>query len=189
MSASMLKVMRPAAKRIRRGLTLIEAAMVLVILALVVGAVMLYYQGANSSRQVSAVSGQIAAVQQAVRSAFAGQADLTGLDNASISQYLPSTMLASTTGGAGTAQVGQLRHAFNGPLTVTTPDQSYFVVTLDRIPYDACKRLATMDMGRAALGFSIGAPATAVNPPPMNRTDANTNCGATGVRTLSWAFQ
>ena len=56
MSANMLKIMRPAAKRIRRGLTLIEAAMVLVILALVVGAVMLYYQGANSSRQVSAVS-------------------------------------------------------------------------------------------------------------------------------------
>ena len=98
-------------------------------------------------------------------------------------------MLLSGTGGAATGQVDQLRHAFSGPLTVATADGSYFTVTLDKIPYDACKKLATMDMGRAALGFSIGATATAANPPPMNRTDANTSCGDTGTKTLSWAFQ
>jgi type II secretory pathway pseudopilin PulG len=191
MSASMLKVMRPATKRLRRGLTLIEAAMVLVILALVVGAVMLYYQGANSSRQVSQVSGQIAAVQQAVRSAFAGQADLTGLDNAAISRYLPSSMTQSATGGNSTAASMELRHAFAGPLEVKVGGTtSYFTITLKKIPYDACKRLATMDMGRAALALAVADAVTDEGtPPPMSRTAANTQCGDTGTKSLTWAFQ
>ena len=55
-------------RRTRRGLTLIEAAMVLTILALVVAGVMLFYQNATTSQKISQAAGQISTIQQAVRS-------------------------------------------------------------------------------------------------------------------------
>ncbi len=187
MSAN-LNTLPGRAQRRRRGLTLIEAAMVLVILALVVGAVMLYYQSANQNRQISAVAGQLAATQQAVRSAYAGQADLSDLENTSITRYLPASMVV----GGATATTGELRHAFNGRLTVDgrATGGTYFTVTLANIPYDACKRLATMDMGRATLGLAVGSVATDTSvQAPHSRAAAETECGTTGTKTMSWAFQ
>jgi len=181
MSAT-LNTVKARAQRRRRGLTLIEAAMVLVILALVVGAVMLYYQSANANRQISATAGQLASVQQAVRAAYSGQADLSDLTNSAISKYLPSGMVKDD---------NTLRHAFNGDLSVAPGNGgSYFTVTLASVPSDACKRLATMDMGRAVLGLTIGGGvATDTNPPPYTRILAESSCGTSGTKTMSWAFQ
>lgn len=184
MSAN-LNTLPGRAQRRRRGLTLIEAAMVLVILALVVGAVMLYYQSANQNRQISAVAGQLAATQQAVRSAYAGVNDLTGITEKEIQKYLPASMTDSQ---------GNIRHAFNGPMKVSTTNGSYFTVSLNGIPYDACKRLATMDMGRATLGLNIvkgagGGSEDITNAPPFTKDNAQTACGDTGVTSLAWTFQ
>src|SRR3546814_9545479 len=65
---------------IQRGLTLIEAAMVLAIATLVVAGIMMFFQSANMNSKTNEAVGQLGAVQQAVRSVYAGQPTYTGLN-------------------------------------------------------------------------------------------------------------
>lgn len=167
---------------VRKGLTLIEAAMVLVILALVIGGVMLYYNSASTGRQTSEAAGQLAAVQQAVRSMYAGQADYTGLSNNVIAQSLPNKMLF---GGAAS---GQLRHAFNNTVTVAPAGTgNQFTITFDGIPVEACMKLATQDMGRGITSLAIGG-GGAANAPPYTPAAAQTACGNAGSQSMTWTI-
>ena len=148
------------ANRKRRGLTLIEAAMVLTILALVVAGVMLFYQNASTSQKISSASGQISAVQQAVRSAYAGRPSYANLRNEDIQGQLPTSMVSSAS---------DLRNAFNGPIEVNASNAggsngSAFTISFGGLPSEACLRLAAVDMGRAALGVSVNG---TVGTPPL----------------------
>src|SRR3546814_8062460 len=67
------KAFRKKAPLIQRGLTLIEAAMVLAIATLVVAGIMMFFQSANMNARTNEAVGQLGAVQQAVRSVYAGQ--------------------------------------------------------------------------------------------------------------------
>lgn len=168
-------------RRVRRaGLTLIEAAMVLVILALVIGGVMLYYNSASTGRQTSEAAGQLAAIQQAVRSMYAGQADYTGLSNTVIAQGLPNKMLF------GGATSGQLRHAFNNNVTVAPAGTgNQFTITFNGVPVEACMKLATQDLGRGVTDLQIGGTAGVQ---PRNPGDAQTQCGNAGSQTMVWTI-
>ncbi len=185
-------------RTLRKGLTLIEAAMVLTILALVIGGVMLYYSSANQSRQTSVAAGQVGAIQNAVRGVFAGQSNYgtTGTAlNPNIFQSLPASMLKD--------QAGSLQHAFNGPILVAAGDAgggdgSGFTITLQGVPQQACLKLATMDLGRSTTGIkavtgSGGGAATqgsavGTDIPPMTPANAQSACGTATNSTVSWMF-
>lgn len=165
---------------VRKGLTLIEAAMVLVILALVIGGVMLYYSQASSGRQTSEAAGQIAAVQQAVRAMYAGQADYTGLNNTVIASSLPNKMLFNGPNS------GELRHAFNSAVVVgqaATPNQ--FTISFAGIPVEACMKLATQDLGRGVTILDIGGTPGAQ---PRTPADAKLQCGNAGSQNMTWTI-
>lgn len=177
MSATVLTL--KARARRRRGLTLIEAAMVLVILALVVGGVMLFYQNANQSRQVSEAQSQLAAIQQSVRSWSSGQYGYDGLTVTSLKQYLPAKMM-DTTGAT-------LRHAFGGTGDITGDSTTgTFTVQLNSIPRDACQKLSTTDMGRALVKIDVNG--TAVEGQAMTRTSAQTACSSASANIMKWTF-
>ena len=103
--------MRAAArKRRQRGLTLIEAAMVLGVLAVVVGGIMWVFTATNQNRQTSTALTQLTTIVERVRTLYGGQSSFTGLNNAALidTQSLPASMVSGTT----------LRHAFNAAITV-----------------------------------------------------------------------
>ena len=92
-----------------RGLTLIEAAMVLAISTLVVAGIMLFFQTASSSNKANNVLSQLAAIQSAVQSLYSGQPVYTGMDTDTIgsSGILPEKMTVLNGGNQ------DIRHAFN----------------------------------------------------------------------------
>lgn len=170
------------ANRKRRGLTLIEAAMVLTILALVVAGVMLFYQNASTSQKISAASGQISAVQQAVRSAYAGRPNYTGLANADIANQLPTSMVNGAS---------DLRNAFGGQIVVAANNGggssgSAFTISFAGLPSEACLRLSAVDMGRAALGISVNGD---TGTPPMAPAAAQDACGTGNNSTIIWTLR
>lgn len=171
----------------RRGLTLIEAAMVLAILALVVAGIMLFYTQANTSRQTTAALGELAAVQQAVRGLYGGQSSYTGITNAALvnTDAMPQRMIA--TGGT-------LRHSFNGLVNVTAGDAgagagSGFQVEFTNVPSDACSRMLTSDLGRGLFSVSAGGQtrSQAATPPPFDPAGAGAACSSNS-NTIRWIF-
>lgn len=174
------------AKRSRRGLTLIEAAMVLTIMALVVAGVMLFYQNASTSQKISSAAGQVSAVQQAVRAAYAGQPTYSGLSTAAIAGQLPTSMVVSGS--------TDLRNAFNGPITVGShngggTDNSAFTITFSGLPAEACSRLAAVDMGRAALGIVVNNNGGLTLIPPVQPTVAQGYCGTNNNSSIQWILR
>src|SRR3546814_8355996 len=81
-----------------RGLTLIEAAMVLGIATLVVIGAMAFFSAANGTAKITEIVGELTAVQQAVRSVYAGQpayADLAPMALARSRSEEPTSELQS----------------------------------------------------------------------------------------------
>ena len=174
---------RATARRVRRGLSLIEAAAVLGLLMLVVAGAMLLYQNASTNSRVAESASQLATIQEFKRPTYAGSAGFTGLQNSTIANTLPAKMNA---GG------GALRHAFNGTVTVLPTNtgggtDSGFYVAFTGVPAEACQKLATMDMGRAIVGLVIGgATASTTTPPPFTPANAQNGCGTSGTTTMTW---
>jgi len=172
--------------RRRRGLTLIEAATVLAILALVVAGIMVLYTNADTSRKTTTALNQLATIQQGVRSVYGGQSTYSGLSSEIIanSQHLPSSMISGTT----------IRHAFNGVVTILPADagggeNSGFSVQFTNVPKDPCVKMVTSDLGRGLFSVSVGGQTrsqTGATPPPFDPGAANTACGSSN--SITWIF-
>jgi type II secretory pathway pseudopilin PulG len=175
----------------RRGLTLIEATMVLAIATVVVAGVLVFYSQSNTNSKVNEVMGQLNAIQSGVRSAYSGAGDYTGLDNAAIigARVLPNKMIAGT----------NIRHALNGAVTIASADvaggtANAFTVAIASVPRDACIRIMTMDMGSGVydLTTTVSGAGTALASQagtyrPRTPVEANTNCGVTAT-TITYTF-
>lgn len=173
------------ARSARRGLTLIEAAMVLAILALVVAGVMLFYTNANTSRQTTAAIGELAAVQQAVRSLYGGQPTYSGVSASLIasSKALPARMTSGST----------LRHSFNGQIDIAEASAgggvgSGFQVTFRNVPQEACVKMLSYDFGRGLYAAGVGsATRTQATGLPFPLNAANAECANTN-NDVVWIF-
>jgi type II secretory pathway pseudopilin PulG len=179
-------ISRKAAIIRQRGLTLIEAATVLAILAFVVAGIMVLYTNADQSRKTTTTLSQLANVQQAVRSLYGSQATYDNLTSSALatSQSLPQGMISGTT----------LRHAFNGVINIAPADagggsNSGFSVEFTNIPKDPCVKMASADLGRGLYSLTVGGQtrSQAGTPPPFDPATAITACG-TSSNTLSWIF-
>ncbi|GJD90736.1 Major structural subunit of bundle-forming pilus [Methylobacterium hispanicum] len=187
-----LAAIRAAARR--RGLTLIETAMVLALAAVFLAGVMLFFQNASVGSKTNEATSQLAAIQQAIRTVYAGQASYitsTGtMEQALIAtRSVPAKMV--TADGAG------LRHAFNGPVLLgATADGANFQVVFNGLPSDACSKMLTMDFGRGLLTVSGsssvqslgGSGGSSGSTGPMNPVEAGQACGNNNTSSIAWTF-
>ena len=185
-------LIRAAARR--KGLTLIETAMVLAIAAVFIAGVMLFFQNASISAKTNEATSQLAAIQQAVRTVYAGQASYDAGDGNIINglvatRSIPQKMV--------TTDNTQLRHAFNGPILIApTAGGANFDVVFNGLPSDACAKMLTMDFGRGLLlvsGSSTvqstgGTGASNGSTGPMTPTEAGTACGTANTSSIKWTF-
>ena len=185
-------LVRAAARR--RGLTLIETAMVLAIAAVFIAGVMLFFQNASISAKTNEATSQLAAIQQAVRTVYAGQASYDA-GTGSIVQGLiaprsvPAKMVHTST--------QTLRNAFNRDVDVQpVANGANFDVVFNGLPSDACAKMLTMDFGRGLLQVS-GSPSaqtaggtggTSGSTGPMTPTDAGEACGSNNTSSIKWTF-
>jgi len=179
-------ISRKSAIKRQRGLTLIEAATVLAILAFVVAGIMVMYTGADQSRKTTTALSQLASIQQGVRSMYGGQATYSNLTTSAVaaSASLPSSMVSGTT----------LRHAFNGSVNITPADagggsNSGFQIEFTNVPKDPCVKMVSADLGRGLYSLTVGGQtrSQAGTPPPFDPTNAIAACSSSS-NTIDWVF-
>nr|WP_250807221.1 type 4 pilus major pilin [Neorhizobium tomejilense] len=179
---------RKLGKNRKKGATLMETIAVLAIIGMLAATALVMWNSANTSRQTTTALTQLNQIQTAVRNLYAGQANYTGLSNATLinAKSLQQSMIASTT---------SIRHSFSGEVTVTPTTVAGiggFIVQYDGIPKDACAQLLTKDLGRGvyeagtttAKRTQTGAQGATL---PFPLAAANTACAGT-YNTLTWTF-
>lgn len=165
-----------------RGLTLIEAATVLAILAIVVAGIMVLYRNADMSRKTTAALNQLNTIQSAISTLYSGQSTYSGLTAAALtdSQALPSGMINGST----------IRHAFNGVVNIAPADigggtGSGFEIEFTNVPKDPCVKIVTFDMGRGLHSVSVnGGNASAE---PLTPAAAISAC-SNSSNSIAWQF-
>ena len=186
-SSTQITPRRSFIHRRRRGVTLIEAAMVLSIFAVFIAGIMTFYTTADGSRKTSTAISELGAIQQAVRSLYASQATYVGVGNAVLtnSDALPAKMVDGA----------NIRHSLNGLVTVAPAntgggENSGYSVEFTNIPIDACTKIATQDLGRGLFSIAIGGNTRAINgtPPPFDPQTAGTSCSQAN-NTITWVFR
>ncbi|HHU2117506.1 TPA: pilus assembly protein, partial [Escherichia coli] len=76
------KKMNLRKNKMEKGLSLIEASMVLALSAIVVSGVMFYYQSASDSNKTQNTVSQVMSVMSAINGLYVGQASYTDLTDA-----------------------------------------------------------------------------------------------------------
>lgn len=90
-----------AKKKFQKGLSLIEASMVLVLSAVVVAGVMVYYQSAQDNNKMEQTLSQTLSLVGGVNGLYAGQSNYNGLDTATVAQSgaIPDSAIDTSTTG------------------------------------------------------------------------------------------
>ncbi|WP_456717861.1 MULTISPECIES: type 4 pilus major pilin [unclassified Bradyrhizobium] len=185
--------MRHRLARIRRrqkGLTLIEAAMVLGVAAIVIAGVLVLYNTANTSNKTSEALNQLNIIQQAVRQIYGGGSSFSDLTTQTLadSKVLPARMI-----NAGATP--PLVNAFNGTIDVNYDATSGgFSVDFGGLPVEACVTLATKDYGRSLASLAAGS--SGGNPLMDDKsaglpsaTLAGQACDSNSANHLIWIFR
>lgn len=164
-------------RRKQRGLTLIEAAMVLAVATLVLAGVMLAFQTASTSGKIGDSITQLGSIQQAVRSTYSGRSDYANLDAGVLidSKALQAKMVNESS--------RTIRHPFNGNVEVA-PATNGFTVTYDAMPPEACVKLVTLDLGTGVQQIAVGGTTRTKALTPAEATSA---CGSAPVD-IVWTF-
>lgn len=192
-----------ALRRTRKGIALIEVAMTLGIAALVAAGALFYYNTASENSRTNEAMGQIAALQELVRTMYQGQGSYNGLSNTLVAQ---NPMLANKYRNCGTttpcvpsAGTGVVS-PFSRPVTFAPTNETgatgttHFSVTFEGVPRSACARLATADLGTGMVQITVtptgggggGGGGTTAAGRPLTPTEANTAC-ANGAN-IRWVF-
>jgi len=177
------------AKRREKGLTLIEASMVLALSAVVVAGVMLYYQSASDNNRLQNAEGELGSIQSAVQTIFAGQSNYQGLT---------TTMLAGSSSIPPNLQSGsginfKVLTPWNSPVTVVgdpgTP-WAHYTITYTGVPQGPCVSMGSQQLGSSLISVGFNGK-TAGAPSPSNASNATTGCSATvvGGNTIAWLFK
>lgn len=145
--------------KMEKGLSLIEASMVLALSAIVVSGVMFYYQSASDSNKTQNTVSQVMSVMSAINGLYVGQASYTGLSDTVLynSSAVPTNYKVSP---------GVINNPFGGRLHVapnTDPSGGYALL-LDGVPQSSCVNIASMNLGTSLQGVGVGKNL-------MNRTD------------------
>ncbi len=138
--------------KMEKGLSLIEASMVLALSAIVVSGVMFYYQSASDSNKTQNTVSQVMSVMSAINGLYVGQASYNGLSDTVLynSSAVPANYKGSTT--------GEINNPFGGRLHVvqnTGPSKGY-ALHLEGVPQSSCVNIASMNLGTSLQGVGVG---------------------------------
>ncbi len=139
-------------KKVEKGLSLIESAMVLALAATVTAGVMFYYQAASDSNKTQAAISEVMSATSAINGLYIGQSSYANVSSTILknSSAIPDNY--KTTNG--------ISNPFGGDLVVgppTSADNKAFgyYLQLTKLPKSACISLATLNLGTSAAGYGV----------------------------------
>ncbi|HAV8297171.1 TPA: pilus assembly protein [Escherichia coli] len=137
-------------KKAEKGLSLIEASMVLALSAIVVSGVMFYYQSASDSNKTQNTVSEVMSVMSAINGLYVGQSSYTGLSDSVL--YNSSAVPANYKG-----TTGVINNPFGGRLHVApnTSAAGGYALLLDGVPQSSCVNIASMNLGTSLQGVGV----------------------------------
>ncbi|EEV8084775.1 type 4 pilus major pilin [Escherichia coli] len=136
----------------QKGLSLIEASMVLALSAIVVSGVMYYYQAASDNNKTQSTVSEVMSIVSAVNGLYVGTSGYDGL-NASVilkTSAVPENYKSKNG--------NNIMHPFGGELTLgPTKNKTGYYIELDNIPKSACVNLSSMNFGTSLGGVGVNA--------------------------------
>lgn len=177
-------------KKIKRGITLIEAAMTLAIAAVLIAGVMLFYQSASTGSGINKATGQVMTIMSTVKQLYSSATSYSGLTNTVIYASMPRDMQ-----GASPALV----NSFGGSITMgTAASNAQATVQFVDVPRTACTKLAGNDFGNDVVDVLVGSqtasgtaattPLTVMSAGKPSVATVNTNCSG-DLNTVRWVFR
>lgn len=150
-----MNILNQKKKKLEKGLSLIESAMVLALAATVTAGVMFYYQSASDSNKSQSAISLVMSATSAINGLYIGQAGYTGLSPTVLinSSAIPDTY-KDTAGST-------INNPFGGKLVPVAADTAAdgafgYALTLNGLPKSACISLATLNLGTSAKGYGVG---------------------------------
>lgn len=170
--------------KMEKGLSLIEASMVLALSAIVVSGVMFYYQSASDSNKTQNTVSQVMSVMSAINGLYVGQASYSGLSDTVLynSSAVPANYKGSTT--------GEINNPFGGRLHVAQNIGSSggYALLLEGVPQSSCVNIASMNLGTSLQGVGVGmtsinssSPTVNLKAPTSNKTNVKTDTVYSGT--------
>ncbi|HGG1860757.1 TPA: type 4 pilus major pilin [Escherichia coli] len=143
----------------QKGLSLIEASMVLALSAIVVSGVMYYYQAASDNNKTQSTVSEVMSIVSAVNGLYVGTSNYAQLTKDVImnTSAIPENYKDSKS--------KNIMHPFGGTIDLgATTDNSKYYIILNEVPQGACVNLASMNLGTSLAGVGVGVDAaTAAN--------------------------
>ena len=139
-------------RKFQKGLSLIEASMVLALSAIVISGVMFYYQSASDNNKTQSTVSEVMSIISAINGLYAGQENYNGLDSTVI--YNTSAVPENYKNSDAT-----ISHPFGDDIIigpVGTDGESGYYILLEDIPQSACISLSTMNFGTSMAGVGVG---------------------------------
>ncbi|EPC1417638.1 type 4 pilus major pilin [Escherichia coli] len=137
----------------QKGLSLIEASMVLALSAIVVSGVMYYYQSASDNNKTQSTVSEVMSIVSAVNGLYVGTSGYEGLNESVILKTSSVPENYKSKDGK------TIMHPFGGNLALG-PTQGYtgYYIELTKIPKSACVNLSSMNFGTSLGGVGVNAP-------------------------------
>ncbi|EFJ3039833.1 pilus assembly protein [Escherichia coli] len=150
-------------KKYEKGLSLIEASMVLALAATVTAGVMFYYQSASDSNKTQNAISEVMSATSAVNGLYIGQTSYSGLNSRILlnTSAIPDNYKDTVN--------NKITNPFGGELQVgpsADGNSSFgYYLTLTGLDKSACVSLSTLNLGTSAKGYgvNINAPDTTSN--------------------------
>ncbi|ELO0743112.1 pilus assembly protein [Escherichia coli] len=149
--------------KMEKGLSLIEASMVLALSAIVVSGVMFYYQSASDSNKTQNTVSQVMSVMSAINGLYVGQASYNGLSDTVL--YNSSAVPANYKGSNGV-----INNPFGGRLHVAPNNGGGYALLLDGVPQSSCVNIASMNLGTSLQGVGVGVNSMTSSTPSVSLT-------------------
>ncbi|EFB1429242.1 pilus assembly protein [Escherichia coli] len=139
----------------QKGLSLIEASMVLALSAIVVSGVMYYYQAASDNNKTQTTVSEVMSIVSAVNGLYIGTSGYAGLQKSVI--YNTSAVPENYKG----KNNNEIMHPFGGQIDIgATTDGTKYYIVLNDVPQGPCVNLASMNFGTSLAGAGVGVNAT-----------------------------
>ncbi|HIA8256873.1 TPA: type 4 pilus major pilin [Escherichia coli] len=141
------KKMNLRKNKMEKGLSLIEASMVLALSAIVVSGVMFYYQSASDSNKTQNTISQVMSVMSAINGLYVGQASYDGLSD--------TVLYNSSAVPENYKDKNKIKNPFGGILHVAPNNRGGYALLLDKVPKSSCVNIASMNLGTSLEGVGV----------------------------------
>lgn len=137
-------------KKYEKGLSLIEASMVLALSAIVISGVMFYYQSASDSNKTQNTISEVMSTIAAINGLYVGQSSYAGLGNSILHS---SSAIPQSYKGSGENST-TITNPFGGEMLVYPggTNTNMYAITLTQIPQSSCLNIASMNLGTSLVG-------------------------------------